>query len=203
MAAVLLSVPLLVRVLRQRLKGDVLGLQERFLIVSVLLGLLPLVVAGVFIDRTNRDWLTEDARIQTREGLETGPRTASGAAGGTGARPGGQRLHQRSAGKPPERFASDGALRHASGHGVSADGELLLDETLSDLDDTEARLLLDQALAASLVIVRDEGELYLGTVIPVALEETQDVAAVEGLVRRHARARHAPARRFLLLPPAS
>jgi len=50
------------------------------------------------------------------------------------------------------------------------DGTLLLDETLSDLDEGQAGDLLNAGREAPLVIIRDAGELFVGTVIPLDLE---------------------------------
>ncbi len=174
--------PVVLRLATGRWKRASLGLQERFLAMSFLLGLLPLVMAGTFIDRISREWLTDDARQQTRVGLETAREQLQGllaeqARALAGSDYISDLLDSRLAGQRP--LGPFGARQAMV---FSADGELLLDETLSDLDDDEAALLLERARAASLVVMRDDQSTYLGTVIPVALESVTDVEQVEGMV---------------------
>lgn len=146
-----------------------LGFQERFLVVSLVLGLLPLLLAGTFIDRLSREWLAEGARADTRDGLEAAGEQLQGLlAEQARALAGSDYI----AGLLDSRFAGDRPLGPYSSRQAmifDADGELLLDETLSDLDAEEAALLLAKARASSLVLMRDEAGLYLGTLIPVDL----------------------------------
>ena len=62
-----------------------------------------------------------------------------------------------------------GPLTVRQGMVFAADGELLLDETLSDLAADEAAALLAAGRAAPFVVVRDDDDLYVGTVIPIEL----------------------------------
>lgn len=180
--AVLSLLPLTARLATGGWRGARLGLQERFLALSFLLGMLPLLMAGTFIDRINREWLTEDARAETREGLETAREQLQGllaeqARALAGSDYISELLASRLAGdRPLGPFAARQAMV------FSADGELLLDETLSDLDRDEAALLLERARASSLVVMRDDASTYLGTVIPVDLESGPELSELEGRV---------------------
>jgi len=153
----------------RRRRPFLLGFQERFLVVSLVLGLLPLLLAGTFIDRLSREWLAESSRTETREGLEAAGEQLQGllaeqARALAGSDYIADLLASRLAGQRPlGPFSSRQAMI------FTADGELLLDETLSDLDATEAALLLEQARTSSLVLMRDETGAYLGTLIPVDL----------------------------------
>ncbi len=157
------------------------GFQERFLLLSFLLGLLPLVMAGTFIDRLSREWLADDAREQSRVGLDTAREQLQGllaeqARALAASDYISDLLASRFAGsRPLGPFATRQAMV------FSADGELLLDETLSNLDDDEATLVLDVARSTSLVMMRDAQGTYLGTVIPVSLNTTPSLADAEGI----------------------
>lgn len=148
-----------------------LGFQARFLVVSLVLGLLPLLLAGTFIDRLSREWLADASRTDTREGLEAAGEQLHGLLSEQARALAGSDyiaglLSSRLAGERPlGPFSSRQAMVFA------ADGDLLLDETLSDLDVDEAALLLEQARASSLVLMRDETGVYLGTLIPVDLSD--------------------------------
>jgi len=148
-----------------------LGFQERFLLLSFLLGLLPLVMAGTFIDRLSREWLADDAREESWQGLSTAREQLQGllaeqARALAASDYINDLLASRFAGRRPlGPFATRQAMV------FSADGDLLLDETLSDLDDDEAALLLEVARSTSLIVMRDGQGTYLGTVIPVSLGE--------------------------------
>lgn len=161
-----------------------LGVQERFLLLSILLGLLPLVMAGTFIDRLSREWLADDAREQTRLSLETAREQLQGllaeqARALAGSDYINDLLSSRYAGSRP---LGPFSVRQAMV--FSADGELLLDETLSDLDPDEAAALLAAARSTSLVVMRDDQGAYLGTLIPVSLESRpeadEDAAGTAG-----------------------
>ena len=78
-----------------------------------------------------------------------------------------QRIHCRPAGRPTGRHPA-GRARWMCGRAwsLTPSGNLLLDETLSDLDDHQAGELLKAGRESPLVIVQDAGELFVGTVIP-------------------------------------
>lgn len=154
-------------------------LQERFLAVFLVLGLLPLLLAGSFIDRLSREWLEEGVRDEARAGLETAEVQLQGllaeqARALAGSDYIADLLEQRLAeGRPVGPFGSRQAMI------FDADGALLLDETLSDLDDDEAAALLEAARSSSLVLMRDAGGAYLGTLIPVDLSGFEGGAPVD------------------------
>ena len=169
-----------VRLAARRHRWD-LGVQERFLLLSILLGLLPLVMAGTFIDRLSREWLADDAREQTRQSLETAREQLQGllaeqARALAASDYINDLLSSRYAGSRPQGPFS---IRQAMV--FSADGELLLDETLSDLDPLEAAAFLETARRTSLVVTRDAQGAYLGTVIPVSLEDRPTLDEAEAL----------------------
>ncbi|MBU1073740.1 hypothetical protein KKG45_10880, partial [bacterium] len=155
--------------LARRRRTFLLGFQERYLVVSLVLGLLPLLLAGTFIDRLSREWLGESSRTETRESLEAAGEQLQGllaeqARALAGSDYIADLLASRLAGQRPlGPFSSRQAMI------FTAYGDLLLDETLSDLDAAEAALLLEQARTSSLVLMRDETGTYLGTLIPVDL----------------------------------
>ncbi|MBK6898934.1 MAG: HAMP domain-containing protein [bacterium] len=170
--------------LRRRVPGG-LGFQERFLAVSLVLGLLPLLLAGTFIDRLSREWLAEGARDVARGGMEAAEEQLQGL------------LAEQARALAASDYIADllasrlsgqrplGPFATRQGMIFAADGELLLDETLSDLDRGEAALLLEQARSSSLVLVRDDLGVYLGTLIPVDLSEAPtDTVADDGPVAR-------------------
>lgn len=177
MGVCILAVSAVVR----RRRPQLLGFQERFLAVSLVLGLLPLLLAGTFIDRLSREWLAESARSDTREGLEAAGEQLQGLLAEQGRALAGSDyiadlLASRLAGQRPlGPFSSRQAMI------FTADGELLLDETLSDLDAGEAELLLEQARTSSLVLMRDETGTYLGTLIPVDLSDVVAASDESGL----------------------
>jgi signal transduction histidine kinase len=154
--------------LRRRTPGG-LGFQERFLAVSLVLGLLPLLLAGTFIDRLSREWLAEGARDVARGGMEAAEEQLQGL------------LAEQARALAASDYIADllasrlsgqrplGPFSSRQGMIFTADGDLLLDETLSDLDRDEAALLLEQARSSSLVLIRDDRGVYLGTLIPVDL----------------------------------
>lgn len=168
------------RLLARRHRWTV-GIQERFLLLSILLGLLPLVMAGTFIDRLSREWLADDARDQTRQSLETAREQLQGLLAEQARALAAsdyidELLQSRYAGSRPL-----GPFDVRQAMVFSADGELLLDETLSDLDAAEARTVLDAARSTSLVVMRDGRDAYLGTVIPVNLQSDPSLADAEDL----------------------
>ena len=147
------------------------GFQERFLGGYLLLGLVLLLVVGMSVDRVGYQAVRREARTRTREGLSLAVEQLRSllveqARSLAGSEYIADMLLGQLAGRRP---AGPVNLRQAMV--FAGDGTLLLDETLSDLDDTEARTLLDAGRAAPLVIIRDETELYVGTVIPIDLSD--------------------------------
>ena len=146
-----------------------LGFQQRFLFIYLALGLLPLLLAGTFVNRLSREWLAENAQTQTREGLAAAGKQLQGL------------LAEQARALAGSDYIADllasrlGEARPLGPYGVrqgmlfSGDGELMLDETLSDLDADEAGLLIATARSSPLVVMQHEGDVFLGTVVPVDL----------------------------------
>jgi len=157
------------RMWRQRRPGPFLGFQERFLTGYLILGLLLLALAGMFIDRLNLQRLVGEARQQTQDGLTAGMAQLQGLLGEQ-ARALAESdyiadlLANRLAGQRPL-----GPFYARQGMVFTSGGQLLLDETLSDLDETEAANLLATARQAPLLVMDDGGQLYLGTTVPIDL----------------------------------
>lgn len=157
------------RLLRGRRPGLSLGFQERFLAGYLLLGLLLLMLAGMFVDRLSLERLAGEARQKTREGLTAGLAQLQGLLGEQA-----RALAESEyiAGLLANRLAGQrplGPFAVRQGMVFSGDGQLLLDETLSDLDAAEAGRLLTTARQAPLVVMDDGGELYLGIAVPIDL----------------------------------
>jgi len=157
------------------------GFQERFLAGYLFLGLVLLLVVGMSVDRVGNVRIREEARSQTREGLNLAVKNLRSL------------LVEQARSLAGSEYIADlligqlrgqrplGPVEMRQGMVFAADGSLLLDETLSDLSDAEARALLAAGRQAPLVIIRDEEGLFVGTVIPLDLEgfltvpESEDV----------------------------
>jgi signal transduction histidine kinase len=171
----------IVRWLSGRSLGGGMGFQERFLAVYLVMGMLPLLLAGMFIDRLSREWLVDGAKLETREGLDTAREQLQGllaeqARALAGSDYIAELLESRMAGRRPM-----GPYSARQAMVFTSEGELLLDETLSDLDGQEAASLLQIAKRNALVMMQDAGGLYLGTVIPVDLTGVPTLAEMEGM----------------------
>lgn len=163
--------------LARRRRGVALGFQERFLAACLGLGLVPLVLAGVFVDRLNLQLLANGARDQARQGLEAAVSQLQGLLAEQA-----RALAQSEyiAGLLASRLAGQrplGPFAARQGLLFDADGRLLLDETLSDLDAGEAATLLATGRSAPLVVWEDEEDLYLGLIVPVDLGGADAVGA--------------------------
>ena len=161
-----------------------LGFQEQFLAVYLVIGLLPLLLAGMFIDRLNQDWLSEGARQETAAGLDAAREQLQGllaeqARALAGSDYISELLDSRLAGRRPL-----GPYSARQAMVFTSDGDLLLDETLSDLDTDEAAALLAVAKRNALVMMQDSGGLYMGTLIPVDLTGVPTLSEMEGMPTR-------------------
>ncbi len=145
------------------------GFQGKFLAGYLGIGIVLLLLAGWLADRLTFERLDRDARDRTRDGLVTTIEQLRGllaeqaralAASDYIA----DMLVGRLGGERPQ-----GPYSARQGMVFAPDGSLLLDETLSDLDDQEAGALLAAARRTTLVITEQGGERYLGTVIPIDL----------------------------------
>ncbi len=158
------------------------GFQERFLAGYLLLGLVLLLVIGTSVDKVGHDRVRSEARAQTRAGLDLAveqlrnllvEQARSLAASEYIA----DLLEGQLAGNRPV-----GPGEYRQGMVFGPDGTLLLDETLSNLDEDQARDLLNAGREAPLVVIREGDDLFVGTVIPLDLEGFLTVpAAAENL----------------------
>ncbi len=157
------------------------GFQERFLAGYLALGLVLLVLVGMSVDQVGSERVRTEARSRTRTGLvrtveQLRTLLTEAAASLLDSEYIDDLMRGRLAGLSP---VGSGAVRQ--GMVFAVDGELLLDETLSDLSPGEARDLLRAARTSPLIIVRDGGELFVGVVIPFNLGDwvVSDSAAPE------------------------
>jgi signal transduction histidine kinase len=147
----------------------VLGFQERFLAGYLGVGLLLLLLAGVFVDRLNLERLESESRQRTRDGLTAAMAQLQGLLGEQARALAASEyiadlLANRLAGQRPL-----GPFAARQGMVFAGDGELLLDETLSDLDPDESALLLATARESPLLIMGEESDIYLGIAVPIDL----------------------------------
>jgi signal transduction histidine kinase len=166
--------------INKKLPGLKLGFQERFLVVYLVLGLLPLLLAGTFINRLSHDWLADEARDQVNQGLNAAEQQLRGL------------LAEQGRALASSAYISDlisskvndsrplGPFEARQGMVFTADGNLLLDETLSDLDSDEAALLLKQAKASPLFLMQDPSGAFIGTVLPVDLSSLPETKTHNG-----------------------
>lgn len=145
------------------------GFQGRFLAGYLGIGLVVLVMAGWLADRLTFERLDRDARDRTRDGLVTTLEQLRGllaeqaralAASDYIA----ELLVGRLAGERPQ-----GPYDARQGLVFGPGGTLLLDETLSDLDDAEAARILAAARTSSLFVMEQDDDVYLATSIPIDL----------------------------------
>ncbi len=157
------------RLLRHGRTALRLGFQERFLAGYLVVGLALLLLAGAFINRLSLEQLARDSRRQTREGLTAALAQLQGL------------LAEQARALAESDYVADLLANRLAGRRplgpfsarqaivFDAAGNLLLDETLSDLDEAEAALLLEAARSAPLVVMVEGEDVYLGTVIPIEL----------------------------------
>jgi len=156
------------------------GFQGRFLLGYLAIGVVLLVVAGSLADRQTFQRIDREARERTRDGLVT----ALGQLRGLLAEQArslassdyiAELLTGRLAGERPV-----GPFAVRQGMVFGPDGDLLLDETLSDLTGAQAATLLQAAREAPLVVIRRPDDLYLGVLIPIDLSEILDRSPATG-----------------------
>jgi signal transduction histidine kinase len=147
------------------------GFQGRFLVGYLGIGLILLLVAGVLADRQTFQRIDQDARARTRDGLVTMMGQLRGLlVEQARALAGSDYIADLLAGRlAGERRLGPFAVRQGMVFGP--DGELLLDETLSDLDPVESERLLEASREAQLVVIRQPGGLYLGVSIAIDLSD--------------------------------
>lgn len=145
------------------------GFQGRFLAGYLLIGVVLLVVAGVLADRQTFERIDRDARTRTRDGLVTALGQLQGL------------LTEQARALASSDYIADlmsgrlagerrlGPFAVRQGMVFGPDGALILDETLSDLDDVAAAALLQATREAPLVVMHQPSGVYLGVSIPIDL----------------------------------
>ena len=169
--AAVLVVPVLLGRLARRGRPLALGFQERFFAAYLVLGMLPLLLAGTFIDRLTVQGLAAAARAQARDGLEAALAQLQGLLGEQARALAGSEYIADLLASRMEGLRPVGPFEARQAILFDGDGRLLLDETLSDLDEVEAARLLDTARAAPLVVMEADRQLYLGLIVPVDLSD--------------------------------
>ncbi|HOX25651.1 MAG TPA: ATP-binding protein [Candidatus Krumholzibacteria bacterium] len=145
------------------------GFQGRFLLGYLAIGVVLLVVAGGLADRQTFQSIDREARDRARDGLVTTLGQLRGLlAEQARSLAASDYLSELLAGNlPSERPLGPLAARQGIVFGPA--DELLLDETLSDLDHGEVRELLQAAREGPLVVMDEPDGLYLGVLIPIDL----------------------------------
>ncbi len=145
------------------------GFQERFLIGYLFFGLLLLLVVGTSVDRVGYDRVRAEARTRTRAGLDTAVQQLRSL------------LVEQARSLSQSDYINEMLIGKLSGQRpvspvetrqamvFSADGTLLLDETLSDLSIDEAQVLLAAGRTSPMIVMETETGLFVATVIPIDL----------------------------------
>ena len=156
------------------------GFQGRFLLGYLAIGLVLLVVAGSLADRQTFKRIDREARERTRDGLVVALGQLRGLlAEQARALAGSDYIAEMLAGSlAGDRPVGPFAVRQ--GMVFAADGELILDETLSDLDRSEAQQLLTAAREGPLVVIQHPDGLYLGVLIPIDLGADRESPGAAG-----------------------
>ena len=160
-----------------RAAGWLPGFQEKFLAGYLLLGMLLLLVVGASVDQVGYERVRGEARQQTRQGLTQAVGQLRNL------------LAEQASSLASSEYIADllvgelegqrpaGPLALRQGMVFAADGTLLLDETLSNLTDDEASMLLQAARRSDLIIIQEEDMEYVATSIVIELgEAVADVA---------------------------
>jgi signal transduction histidine kinase len=157
------------------------GFQEKFLTGYLLLGLLLLLVVGMSVDKVGYDRVRAEARNQTREGLSLAVAQLRSL------------MVEQARSLAASEYIADllvgqlagqrtaGPLDLQQGMVYGADGTLLLDETLSNLSDEESDELLQAGRTNPLLVIQDDGEVFVATVIPIELGDVLAAAATDSL----------------------
>lgn len=163
------------------------GFQERFLAGYLILGLVLLVLVGMTVDQVGYERVRAEARSRARTGLvRTVEQLRALLTEQATSLVDSDYINELMAGRDAgQRPAGTENIRQ--GMVFTADGELLLDETLSNLSDVEGRDLLAAGRNSPLVVVRDGGELFVGVVIPIDLGDWVQESDPDGTEVRHQR----------------
>ena len=147
------------------------GFQERFLAGYLLLGLVLLVLVGMSVDQVGYERVRAEARSRTRGGLvRTVEQLRTLLTEKAWSLVDSEYIDELMRGGIVGQRPS-GLSDRQGGMVFSGDGELLLDETLSDLSATEARDLLDAGRNSPMVVMREYGETFVGVVIPIRMQD--------------------------------
>jgi len=159
------------------------GFQERFLAGYLFLGLVLLVLVGMTVDQVGYERVRDEARAHTRAGLvRTVEQLRALLTEQASSLVDSEYIDDLMRGRLAEQRPA-GSEDIRQGMVFSAAGELLLDETLSDLSADEARELLAAGRTSPMVLVRDGGKVFVGAVIPISLGDwvaVSETAAVVG-----------------------
>ncbi|PID79252.1 hypothetical protein CSB20_10985 [bacterium DOLZORAL124_64_63] len=145
------------------------GFQERFLSGYLFFGLLLLLAVGTAVDRMGHERIREEAATRTRSGLDTAVQQLRGllveqARSFSRSDYINELLIGQLAGERPV-----GELDVRQAMVFDEGGDLILDETLSDLTRQEADTLLAAGRTSPMIMMEDRTGLYVGTVIPIDL----------------------------------
>jgi len=145
------------------------GFQERFLAGYLFFGLLLLIVVGTSVDRVGYERVRAEARTQTRTGLDTAVQQLRSL------------LEEQARALSRSDYINDmlvgqlagrrpvGPLEARQAMVFGSDGSLILDETLSNLTDEEAKVLLAAGRTSPMIVMEEEAGLFVATVIPIDL----------------------------------
>lgn len=145
------------------------GFQERFLAGYLFFGLLLLLVVGTSVDQVGHQRVRAEARAQTRSGLDTAVQQLRSL------------LEEQARALSRSDYINDmlvgqlagrrpvGPLEARQAMVFGSDGSLILDETLSNLSNDEARVLLAAGRTAPMIVMEEESGLFVATVIPIDL----------------------------------
>lgn len=145
------------------------GFQERFLAGYLFFGLLLLLVVGTSVDRVGHERVRAEARNQTRLGLNTAVQQLRSL------------LEEQARALSRSDYINDmlvgqlagqrpvGPLEARQAMVFGDDGSLILDETLSNLSDEEAKILLAAGRTSPMIVMEEESDIFVATVIPIDL----------------------------------
>ena len=164
------------------------GFQERFLAGYLFFGLLLLLVVGTSVDRVGHERVRSEARAQTRSGLDTAVQQLRSL------------LEEQARALSRSDYINDmlvgqlagrrpvGPLEARQAMVFGSDGTLILDETLSNLSNEEAHVLLAAGRTSPMIIMEEETGLFVATVIPIDL--TGVLAISDSTILRDGRIRN-------------
>ena len=160
------------------------GIQEKFLAGYLLLGLVLLLMVGYSVDRVGYERVRSEARQQARDGLAMAMQQLGGLLSDQARDLADSGSLDEAMGAGATAGLADGDLRRAVLFG--GDGRLLFDGADTPLTADEAAALLAAARQSPVVLVREQGEVFAGVAVPVALGRSlSGPAAFPGGAARH------------------